>query len=318
MKPIPLSELRLYPRQHIRVSARLTGIKSRKRIGDKQYRSIRISDHQDDVTAIIWKGSELFNQVDLIDPQTFPLVDLTCTYMEINNTPFIKVDNLSLRLSAISVEEAVKLVPKLYVPACARPSLSRLLGLLDDLQNQFLRELLCQLFSQHEIIKQFVRARASWNHHHNYPGGLLVHSVESALLAKTIAVTMQKDRFTVEVSMVSALLHDLGKIITHDQSRATAVGASFHQVLSHEVVTVQLLTPILDDLDGHYPFEVMLFKALFQRFAYAGNKWQASVVVEDIVRRADALSVCAVMTSSIEDWKKCFNVKRPTEAINDD
>lgn len=93
----------------------------------------------------------------------------------------------------------------------------------------------------------FVSAPGSLNHHHNYPGGLLKHSLESFnIIEKQHGFT----RNSYELGLVAALFHDIGKILTltHEMQR-TSLGVS----TDHDKLTCEVLSPALRQLQQEWP-----------------------------------------------------------------
>jgi putative nucleotidyltransferase with HDIG domain len=111
-----------------------------------------------------------------------------------------------------------------------------------------MREFLIDLFSNSEITESFVSCPASHKHHHAKPGGLLIHSVDCALMVKQLAM-MRMEPKEAEVTIVAALLHDIGKARTHEATRSQNVMGQF---VSHESAGLELLAPYLKDLDAHW------------------------------------------------------------------
>ena len=71
-----------------------------------------------------------------------------------------------------------------------------------------LRAVIDLLFSDPEFRQRFGACPASLNEHHAALGGVLVHTVEVARIARTIARVCHAE---VDVAMAGALLHDIGK-----------------------------------------------------------------------------------------------------------
>jgi len=107
-----------------------------------------------------------------------------------------------------------------------------------------LRTFVNDVFSS-EIGAKFKTLPASINHHHNYPGGLFIHSIECALLAGQVALTIMS-RAEAELTMVAALIHDIGKCRTFNQN---VVHSELSKFISHDATTLELIAPFLNKLD---------------------------------------------------------------------
>jgi len=111
-----------------------------------------------------------------------------------------------------------------------------------------LREFLINLFSTADIAKSFVSNPASYNHHHSQPGGLLIHSVDCALMVKHLS-SLRLVQSEADITTVAALLHDIGKTQTHRVSRSHyALG----QCVTHESAGLEILAPYLKELETHW------------------------------------------------------------------
>lgn len=97
------------------------------------------------------------------------------------------------------------------------------------------------------IALAFVSAPASLNHHHNYPGGLLMHSLECFGMVEKHR-HFQKSEY--ELGLVAALFHDIGKTLTmtHTMSR-TSIGSS----VEHDKLTFEVLGPYFRQLAIEWP-----------------------------------------------------------------
>ena len=141
--------------------------------------------------------------------------------------------------------DVVRLIPR---------SLCPLPDLLIDLQHAVntltirpLRTFVETVLADDSLAFAFVSAPASLNHHHNYPGGLLKHSLECFNLVRR---HNDFDTESYQLGLVSALLHDIGKILTltHTMQR-TSLGHS----LDHDKLTDEVLKPYLFQLERHWP-----------------------------------------------------------------
>jgi 3'-5' exoribonuclease len=85
--------------------------------------------------------------------------------------------------------------------------------------------------SDDTIAFPFVACPASLGFHHNYPGGLLRHSIECAQMVERYQEFAPDKK---ELGMVAALFHDIGKILTMTpHMRLTSLGRS----LDHDKLT---------------------------------------------------------------------------------
>ena len=114
--------------------------------------------------------------------------------------------------------------------------------------NTPLRRFLFDVFLNEEIAKAFTSVNASINHHHAWKGGLLVHSVESALMAHQLAKTWMTP-VEAEVTVVAALLHDIGKTRTFQEN---GHWSELGHYISHDALSLEILAPYLAGLEKQW------------------------------------------------------------------
>lgn len=113
--------------------------------------------------------------------------------------------------------------------------------------NEILKKFILRVLNDRSIAKNFSEAPASLNHHHAFPGGLLVHSVDVSWQVFNHHKIPVQERY---LGIVAALLHDLGKIRTLSADmRRTQLGV----LVDHEQLTLEVLSPHLSWLDKKDP-----------------------------------------------------------------
>ncbi len=140
---------------------------------------------------------------------------------------------------------SLKLLNQLYAATEQPGALDRLWGIIERLTLPCLRTWLSNVFVQPRFSVPFVQVAASHNHHHSDAGGLLVHSVECAEWVERVAMATLNSK-EASLAIVSALLHDFGKI-------ETMATPGFSQMVAHEVLTLTLLEPDLMNLQEQWP-----------------------------------------------------------------
>lgn len=89
-----------------------------------------------------------------------------------------------------------------------------LINTIKEIENKELKNVLVSVFEDEVIFDKFITAPAAKKHHHNYKGGLLVHTNEVVEICKTIS-TIYED-IDSDLLITGAILHDIGKIETYD------------------------------------------------------------------------------------------------------
>jgi 3'-5' exoribonuclease len=142
-------------------------------------------------------------------------------------------------------EDVIRLIPR---SICPLPWLMPFLEVIvSRIQAPWLRQFVMDVFSDDSIAFPFVACPASLRYHHNYPGGLLRHSIECAqMVSRYQEFTPEKK----EIGIVAALLHDVGKILTMTpKMRRTTLGST----LDHDKLTLEILSPYLRRVDSVCP-----------------------------------------------------------------
>ncbi len=89
-----------------------------------------------------------------------------------------------------------------------------LIQTINEIEDKELKSVLTSIFNDDELFEKFITAPAAKKYHHNYKGGLLVHTNEVVEICKTISTiyeTINRD-----LLLTGAILHDIGKIETYE------------------------------------------------------------------------------------------------------
>lgn len=155
------------------------------------------------------------------------------------------------RLSTVDLREIPNigvLLPAPECPSAAKPSLNDLCMVLDRISHPALQALLTSTL--HAQYRGFLQSQAGWTYHHDFPGGLLVHSVTVAQEAERQASAVYPaDRHRVELITVGGLLHDLGKA----QQIYKGQNDPVRSIIPHEMLTITALSPGLDTMSRIWP-----------------------------------------------------------------
>jgi 3'-5' exoribonuclease len=89
-----------------------------------------------------------------------------------------------------------------------------LINTIHEIEDKELKLILTSLFQDDAFFEKFITAPAAKKYHHNYKGGLLVHTNEVVEICKTIS-TIYED-INGDLLISGAILHDIGKIETYD------------------------------------------------------------------------------------------------------
>lgn len=154
----------------------------------------------------------------------------------------IKTDSDESKLSINNVQTIpsfydLSYLNQLFNEAEEVSDLIRLLQFIDRLHDLHIKQLLIELFQDPKVVLPFITMPASHKHHHSYPGGLLSHSIECAEWLESIAYSALETS-EAELTLVAALLHDLGKIETMNTHNS-------RQLVPHETLSLLLVEPAI-------------------------------------------------------------------------
>lgn len=162
-----------------------------------------------------------------------------------------------------------------------------------------------ELLSDTDLMIRWVALPASKRHHHSYPGGLIAHSLECALIAEqNVAMLTELSEREKQITILAALLHDIGKTQTLTKNGHTATG----RLIDHELLTLQILAKPLERLrrnwaDGAHTLQYLLtWKTTMGFCKFVGG---------NIIRLADQISTSASLRRmAFEDKPEHYNYAR--------
>ncbi len=159
----------------------------------------------------------------------------------------------------------------------------RLRALIAWLPDPALKRFICNVFQDSEIRQKFITAPASIRHHHAYPGGLVVHSVEVAWQVLLQLQVPARERY---IGVVAGLFHDIGKIRTlSTEMTRTDLG----QLVDHERLTLDVLSSPLQSLKTEN-MEAYLVLANLLSWKPSGRNQIPEFVIYESIRMADRVS----------------------------
>ena len=122
-------------------------------------------------------------------------------------------------------------------------ALIQFVGMVNALKSDALRDFLNDVLLQPHVGINYLSCPASLNYHHNYPSGLLEHSVEVASMFAQDGALSPMDK---ELGIVAALCHDVSKTQTLTASmQRTEVGS----LVDHDDLILEICAPGLKKLD---------------------------------------------------------------------
>lgn len=220
----------------------LVGFVARTDKNGQPYWELTLTDHKASLRAYCFDEQHFFSK---LKPEQLVQVEVAKT--TIGAKQFFRIvlaesaasDNLIAKYGIYSLPSGL----------CShQPQLERIVELYESMNNHWLKQFLSRVLGDPFIGPRYVSCPASLRHHHNYHGGLLVHSVE---VAEQMIAEPRMGGVLKELAIVAALLHDIGKVLTltPDMSR-TALG----HLTDHGDLTLEVCAAALRLLDETFPY----------------------------------------------------------------
>ncbi|MCL2406325.1 MAG: OB-fold nucleic acid binding domain-containing protein [Defluviitaleaceae bacterium] len=167
----------------------------------KTYFSIILTDRTGAMECKIW---DLNNNI-----QSFESGD----YVKVDGSVNLFNDALQMKVNKIRRSDAGEYDPADYMPTTAHnidDMFERLMAYPKTFKNDFIYQLITNIFTNAEISNMFKTSTAAMAMHHAYAGGLLEHTLSVVELCDVCAAKYKY--VNRDVLLASAMLHDLGKI----------------------------------------------------------------------------------------------------------
>lgn len=184
---------------------------------------------------------------------------------------------------------------RLEADSCPLPqALEQLYGAVEELTVSHLRSFVFSVLAMPGILQSFLQLPASVTNHHSFPGGLLQHSLECV---SSVRAQPGFARIDLELGMVAALLHDIGKIRTlRPNLRLTDEGF----LLQHDDLTLEVLAPSLRELDASWPTGASDLRYLWSFLKAKRERPIPCITIAEAVLAADRIS------AGIDNQRRAF------------
>lgn len=181
------------------------------------------------------------------DRSTLPIATVTMIATgDADNPGYVVTD-----LAPCPRHDVFDLIPDNF--AADRTGVGRLRSVVEAIAEESLRRFIARAFSLRQVFYCFWTCPASQRHHHNYPGGLAVHSLEMAegIIANPHLTGSERD-----LAIVYAVLHDVGKIWCYRSD------GTYGEPLGHDLALLDHLHPCLRELKVQWPDGELAMRSL--------------------------------------------------------
>ncbi|MEW5821031.1 MAG: TraI domain-containing protein [Cyanobacteriota bacterium] len=107
----------------------------------------------------------------------------------------------------------------------------------NNINNSQLKEITLQTLQKYFDSTLLYMAPAAKSHHHNYPGGLLEHTMELCQIAQSIKSTNLYPEVSWDIVISACILHDLGKVYDYTFANGTIEITETLKLTGHLVTT---------------------------------------------------------------------------------
>jgi 3'-5' exoribonuclease len=173
-----------------------------------------------------------------LKPQS--LVDVEVRSEFIGNQPHFRCKFIQISTIPLDQTKCLNQLPSALCPIAG--AVSELIEVVEDIKEKCLRDFVKQVLLQPQIGIHFIQSPGSLNHHHNYVGGLLAHSLEVAAGFADDNSIQQQDR---DLGVVASLLHDIGKTQT---LMPNLNRSELGYLVDHDHLTLEVCAPALNVL----------------------------------------------------------------------
>lgn len=221
MSLVKIEELtKLQPGDSFKSIFVITGIYQKTDKNGKPYYDISVSDSTGNIEAKVWSDASFYDRTeDVEDPKEITSdeekLDLMGKTVGVNGKITEYRKQLQFNFNKITLLNQDKFPAAQYLPRSPIPvedMIERYNSLINSC-NPHIANFLKFVYKD-EMWKKFRDWPAAVSHHHAYANGLLEHTLAVADCAKSMAESMNRSGYNINVDLVVAggLLHDLGKI----------------------------------------------------------------------------------------------------------
>lgn len=188
---------------------------------------------------------------------------------------------------------AATLLPQHLCPAVAHDALDSVALLAGGLQTPSVKAFINRVLLDPAVRVPFVQMPGSRRHHHASPGGLVRHAAECGRIASAMCDAAGVTNMPRDVTVVAAIIHDIGKIRTN---------GPLHNWRNddHRQQTLDLIRPHLDQLTiDDFEAGTSLRYILQWMARPAGTQAWPQLIGADVVVAADRTSVALTQAKPI-------------------
>lgn len=276
---------------------RIHDLEHRTKLSDgSRYVRVSLDDAQGSVPGIFWSDTLHLAAAIPAMPATVQVTGYLSGHGE---SRVLRIKQLHF-VSNLDLESPQVLLPRRFVPQIAIPSFEALLQWCSALPLP-LRQFVGTVLLDPKVTIGFLRCKGSQRHHHAYPGGLLVHSMEMLPLINQISEELRPgDAGNAQQAQIAYLFHDLGKIRTvgeRDRPMGAFTPGAVHD--PHPAIGLEWLQPALKRLEAVLPEAACTLRETWGYLASPGPRGIPNGPLPTIVQCVDRLSAGGALAQKV-------------------
>ena len=175
-----------------------------------------------------------------------------------------------------------------------------LLNTIQEIKHEGFKALLESFFNDEDFKNKFLTSPAAKVHHHNYKGGLLIHTNEVIKICKTIANIY--DDIDYDLLITGAILHDIGKIKTYDYETEDINRTYEGILLEHIFIGSNMLQEKLNNISMDKKDKIRLVHMILSHHGKTELGWGSCVdpMIPEAVALHQADDMSAKITKSLK------------------
>lgn len=212
----------------------------------KPYLVLNLCDKSGEIGGPVWDNAE-----------TYQSICVPGAVVNIQGQVQVYREKLQLKIDNLTLADKQSYDLGAFVASSQRGAenmLDELRLLINNVENDYLRKLLSQIFLKSDIGKAYQQSPAAKGIHHAYMGGLLEHSLSMARVATLLAD--HYDGIDKDLLVAGALLHDIGKTVELKSDSGVIDYTDSGRLKGHLVIGCELIGRVVDSFED-FPVDLL-------------------------------------------------------------
>ncbi len=172
---------------------------------------------------------------------------------------------------------------------------------IETIEDTDLKLILEEFFKNEEFLEIFTNSPAAKIHHHNYSGGLLIHTIEVVKICENLCNIYEK--LDHDLLITGALLHDIGKIETYETKIENIQIKFVGYMLDHIYIGANMVDNVASEIGVDDDTRIKLIHMILSHHGETSLGWGSTVdpKIPEALALHYADDISAKITSSLEN-----------------